>query len=89
MPKLILLSDVGGTNARFELRRMDADSDELVSTATYPTVAPDAAPGSGSGMEALVARFLAEQAPAGGAPLVPDHCVLAVCGPRASKSQQG
>ncbi len=50
MPKIVLLSDVGGTNARFELRRMDADgSDELLGTATYPTVTPDAAPGSGSG----------------------------------------
>ena len=81
MPKLVLLSDVGGTNARFELRRMDTDSDELVATATYPTVAADAAAGSGSGMEALVAKFLAEQAPDGAPPVVPDQCVLAVCGP--------
>ncbi len=32
-------------------------------------------------MEALVAKFLAEQSSAGGAPTVPDQCVLAVCGP--------
>ena len=81
MPKLVLVSDVGGTNARFELRQMDEDSDELVATATYPTVTQDSAPGSGSGMEALVSKFLAEQAVAGGPPVVPDQCVLAVCGP--------
>lgn len=60
---------------------MDAESDELVSTATYPTVTADAAPGSGSGMEALVAKFLAEQTSPSGAPVTPDQCVLAVCGP--------
>jgi glucokinase len=53
MSKIVLLSDVGGTNARFELRRMGADTDELLATETYPTVTPDAAPGSGSGTSTL------------------------------------
>ena len=78
--KHVLLSDVGGTNARFELRRIGvapSGSDELVHTATYPTVGPGAQQGSGSAMEALVSRFLGEcQADA-----QPDQCVLAVCGP--------
>ena len=53
------------------------DADEaVVSSGSYPTVGPDAVPGSGSGFEALVARFLAD---AGG--VTPDQCVLAVCGP--------
>ena len=76
--KLVLLSDLGGTNARFELGRIGAsgDADEAVQSGRYPTVGPDAVPGSGSGFEALVARFLAD---AGG--VTPDQCVLAVCGP--------
>lgn len=110
MAKLVLLSDVGGTNARFELRRLGTAADELVYTTTYaathlchppfcvsvmtvahnssclapswqrsyPTVAADAVAGSGSCMEALVARFLAE-APAEARQ--PEQCVLAVCGP--------
>ena len=79
--KLVLLSDLGGTNARFELRRISADAsgdadEAVVQCGSYPTVGPDAVPGSGSGFEALVARFLAD---AGG--VTPDQCVLAVCGP--------
>jgi glucokinase len=45
---------------------------------SYPTVAADAVAGSGSCMEALVVRFLAE-APAEARQ--PEQCVLAVCGP--------
>ena len=56
--KLVLLSDLGGTNCRFELRRVttepgSSDGDELVFSASYPTVAADAPPGSGSGFEGV------------------------------------
>ena len=75
---LVLLSDLGGTNARFELRQVGAEgsTDEVVHAASFPTVAPDAVVGSGSAFEALVAKFIEES---GGLP--PQLCVMAVCGP--------
>ncbi len=72
----LLISDVGGTNARFELHLPGGSA---CFRRTYPTVGADAAPGAGSQMEALVARFLADAGAAGHPP--PALCVLAVCGP--------
>jgi glucokinase len=62
---VVLLSDLGGTNARFELHQ----NGSVVCRKTYPTVSPDASPKSGSAFEALVAQFLVE------AGIQPDICV--------------
>jgi glucokinase len=73
---LVLLSDLGGTNARFQLHEVHEAGSEVVLAASYPTVLPDAVKGSGSAFEGLVSRFIAE---AGG--VLPELCVMAVCGP--------
>eukprot|EP00937_MAST-01D_sp_MAST-1D-sp2_P001244 g1244.t1 len=84
--KVALLSDLGGTNARFELWRLSSEltgtdddeqevqaADELLAAATYATA-------SAQGFEGLVERFLQSEHVAGRGH-VPDLCACAVCGP--------
>ena len=68
--KLMLLSDLGGTNARFELRR----GASIVHKNAFPTVEPNTKTGS---FEALVLRFLDEVPKT----QKPDIAVMGVCGP--------
>ena len=60
LPQLLLIGDVGGTNARFALYHVASQKDGAVFQQTYPTVASNAIPGSGSQLEALVTRFLVD-----------------------------
>jgi glucokinase len=69
--KVALIADLGGTNARFQLLRVDDQSPFshiVLHSATYPTA-------SSKNFPELVARFVAE------APEAPDVCACAVCGP--------
>ena len=81
--QVVLLSDLGGTNARFELHRISCHGEDelesqLICRASYPTVSRGAVAGSGSGFEALVRQFLDEHC---AAHCAPDLCVMGVCGP--------
>lgn len=70
---LALITDLGGTKARFQLLRLalDPEQDTVLVGITYPTA-------SARGFEELVARFIASEDVAGRRP---DLCVCAVCGP--------
>ena len=73
--RLVLISDLGGTNCRFQLHRLNLDDGEceIVVEKKYPTIDR----GKDSSFQNHISTFLRDTRGSGR----PDMCVFAVCGP--------